>query len=121
MGELGDALAPTGFFAPAPLHYYVRLGVAFALVIGLGWLALAHTWLAAIPLGFACGQLGFYGHDAVHHAVARDRRINAAVGVMCFSIVNGLGFAYWTRIHLAHHKHLQREGLDPDLDFPVAL
>jgi len=119
-------LAESGFFDRAPRRYYVRLVGTVAAMVAFAALASQRAGslagaIAAVLVGIAWGQLGFYGHDAVHGAVARGRRRNALVGHVCLSVFNGLGFQYWRRIHVAHHRHLQSEELDPDLDFPTLL
>ena len=113
-------LESTGMFAAPSPAYHVRLVATLAATV-----ALACWWwwppLTIALLGLACVQLGFFGHDAVHGAVSSRRWVNVAVGYVSFSIANGVGFQYWTRIHLAHHRHLQVDGRDPDVDFPNAL
>jgi fatty acid desaturase len=125
VADLVTALEPTGMFERESRrggHVVARV----ALVVVLAVIAFARPWsligcVAAGLLGVAWGLVGFIGHDAVHRTAARTARGNAIAGHVCLSIVNGLGFDTWREIHRAHHKHLQVEDRDPDLDFPRVL
>lgn len=71
---------------------------------------LLHIVVGIIPIHLAFT----IWHEAAHGNISKDRRINNVVGVL------GM-FPYMTPyflqryVHLDHHKHLNQEGLDPNL------
>jgi fatty acid desaturase len=65
-------------------------------------------------LAFARVQIGLIGHDAGHLAVFRDRRANWALGQVCWSLVNGIGFWFWLERHNSHHGHTNCIDGDPE-------
>jgi fatty acid desaturase len=99
--------------------YYLRHAVyCFALLafgITIGWRVPALAAFAAALIAFGSVQLGFTGHDAGHRAVFRSTGANVALGVVCWSLVLGIGFWYWNHRHLRHHAHVNDLEADPDL------
>jgi fatty acid desaturase len=96
----------------------VRLGIHAALLIGAGWLvALSSGWVtlpAMFVLGLAQVTLFAPAHETMHQTAFASRRANAIVGWLtsCPSLLN---WHFYTAYHLAHHRHTQEPGLDPEL------
>jgi len=69
---------------------------------------------AALVAGHSWGCLGFLAHEALHHAVVRDRRIEKVVGAIGFGLY-GLSPTLWGAWHnQAHHGATGRPVADPD-------
>src|ERR1700761_8862803 len=106
------------------LRGVTRLGIHLALLIGAGWLvALASGW-AILPAVFLLGvvQAALFApaHETMHQTAFASRRANAIVGWLasCPSLLN---WDFYAAYHLAHHRHTQMPGLDPELAMaPVA-
>ena len=96
----------------------VRLGIHLALLVAAGvWVALASGWwlLAAVfVLGLVEVALFAPAHETMHQTAFASRRANAVVGWLtsCPSLLN---WHFYTSYHLAHHRHTQVPGLDPEL------
>jgi fatty acid desaturase len=103
-----------GYYALRGGTCLAMLAVAAALSLllapGPGWLA-----VCAILLAFAVVQVALIGHDAGHQAVLRRARANWALGLLCWSLVAGVGFWYWNDRHNRHHGHTNDADEDPDL------
>jgi fatty acid desaturase len=101
----------------------VRLGIHVGLLAAAGvWVALASGWwlLAAVfVLGLAQVALFAPAHETMHQTAFASRRANAVVGWLtsCPSLLN---WHFYTSYHLAHHRHTQVPGLDPELSGPLA-
>ncbi|HVY13888.1 MAG TPA: fatty acid desaturase [Rhodopila sp.] len=99
----------------------VRLGIHLALLAGAGWLvAIASgpaTILAVFGLGLVQVALFAPAHETMHQTAFASRRANAVVGWLtsCPSLLN---WHFYTAYHLAHHRHTQVLGLDPELAGP---
>src|SRR3984957_17567649 len=96
----------------------MRLGIHGALLLGTGWLvAIAGPW-TLLPAMFALGlvQVALFApaHETMHQTAFASRRPNAIVGWLtsCPSLLN---WHFYTAYHLAHHRHTQVRGLDPEL------
>ena len=119
---------PDRVLAPAELHALsrranlpgaVRLGVHAALLGGAGWwLAVAGPWMV-VPafLAFGLVQVALFApaHEMMHQTAFASRRANAIFGWLaaCPSLLN---LHFYTSYHLAHHRHTQIPGQDPELD-----
>lgn len=95
-----------------------RLAIHLALLGGTGWLvAIASGW-ALLPAVFALGvvQAALFApaHETMHQTAFASRRANAIVGWLasCPSLLNA---QFYTAFHLAHHRHTQVPGRDPEL------
>lgn len=95
-----------------------RLAIHLALLGGTGWLvAIASGW-ALLPAVFALGvvQAALFApaHETMHQTAFASRRANAVVGWLasCPSLLNA---QFYTAFHLAHHRHTQVPGRDPEL------
>jgi len=95
-----------------------RLAIHVTLLIGAGWLvAMASGW-AVPPAVFVLGlvQVALFApaHETMHRTAFASRRANAIAGWLtaCPSLLN---WHFYTAYHLAHHRHTQIQGLDPEL------
>jgi fatty acid desaturase len=99
----------------------VYLTAHLALLVAAGWLvAIASGWLllpAVIALGLVQVALFAPAHETMHQTAFASRRANAIIGwlVSCPSLLNA---QFYTCFHLAHHRHTQIAGQDPELDAP---
>jgi len=95
-----------------------RLTVHVALLAGTGWLvAIASgwsVWPAMFALGLVQAALFAPAHETMHQTAFASRRANAIVQWLtsCPSLLNA---QFYTAFHLAHHRHTQIPGLDPEL------
>ena len=96
----------------------VRLAIHLALLVAAGWLvAIASGWIV-LPAMFVlgCVQVALFApaHETMHQTAFASRRANTIVGWLasCPSLLN---WHFYTAYHLAHHRHTQVPGLDPEL------
>ncbi len=116
--EVRPHLAPT-VFEPAserllwlPVHLAVIAGLAGYVVRG------APPWyvalVCALVAGHSWGCLGFLAHEAMHHALTRNRALEKVVGYCGFGIYC-LSPTLWTAWHnQAHHGSTGKPVADPD-------
>lgn len=96
----------------------VRLTIHLVLLIGAGWLVAMSSGWAVLPAMFVLGltQVTLFApaHETMHQTAFASRRANAIVGWLasCPSLLN---WHFYTAYHLAHHRHTQEPGLDPEL------
>ena len=106
---------------------YGRYFVCFGLI--MGGIALAFYFLTltdnvywqmlnAVFFAFVLVQAGMLGHDLSHGQVFASNTNNNSVGVIMWGLVGGMSEGGWYDKHNAHHKHVNHDGLDPDLDLP---
>jgi fatty acid desaturase len=95
-----------------------RLAIHLALLVVAGWLIAVSTGWAVLPAVFVLGlvQVALFApaHETMHQTAFASRRANAVVGWLtsCPSLLN---WHFYTAFHLAHHRHTQIAGLDPEL------
>lgn len=95
-----------------------RLTIHLGLLGGAGWLVALSSGLSAVPAMFVFGiaQAALFApaHETMHQTAFASRRANAIVGWLtsCPSLLN---WHFYTAYHLAHHRHTQLPGLDPEL------
>jgi len=99
----------------------VRLGVHVGLLAGTGWLVAASSGWTVLPavllLGLVQAALFAPAHETMHQTAFASRRANAVVGWLT-SCPSLLDWHFYTAFHLAHHRHTQVPGLDPELMTP---
>ncbi len=102
----------------------IRLATHVMLLIGAGWLVAVSSGWANLPAVFLLGlvQVALFApaHETMHQTAFASRRANAIVGWLasCPSLLN---WDFYAAYHLAHHRHTQMPGLDPELAMaPVA-
>jgi fatty acid desaturase len=93
-----------------------------ALLGGAGWpVAISSGWFllpAMFALGVVQAALFAPAHETMHQTAFASRRANAIVQWLtsCPSLLNA---QFYTSFHLAHHRHTQIPGHDPELDAPT--
>jgi fatty acid desaturase len=95
-----------------PVHLTIITGAAAIVLSGAPpwYVALA----CAVVAGHSWGCLGFLAHEALHHAVVRNRALEKLVGYAGFGIY-GLSPTLWVAWHnQAHHGHTGKPVADPD-------
>ena len=98
-----------------------RLTVHLACMIAAGWgVAVASGWIT-LPAVFVLGlvQVALFApaHETMHQTAFASRRANAIIGWLT-SAPSLLNARFYTAFHLAHHRHTQIQGLDPELMSP---
>jgi fatty acid desaturase len=99
----------------------IRLAIHVALLLAAGWLvALSSGWLvlpAVFILGVVQAALFAPAHETMHQTAFASRRANTVVGWLAAS-PSLLNLQFYTAFHLAHHRHTQIPGRDPELGVP---
>jgi fatty acid desaturase len=99
----------------------LQLGVHLACLIAAGWwVAVASGWMilpAVFVLGLVQVTLFAPAHETMHQTAFASRRANAVVGWLT-SAPSLLNAQFYTAFHLAHHRHTQMPGFDPELISP---
>lgn len=90
------------------------IGIAGLFLTDNVWLLL----LDAAYMAFVYGQIGLLGHDAGHRQIFNRTKLNDIVGYPCGFLL-GISTQNWIEQHNTHHAHPNREGHDPDIDFPM--
>jgi fatty acid desaturase len=122
-GELQRRIRAAGLLQRR-LAYFVGKIIVVALLwsIGIAVLVfsrnLAILLLDAVYMAFVYGQIGLLGHDAGHQQIFNKTKLNDIVSYPCGLLV-GISQKSWTEKHNRHHAHPNREGHDPDIDFPI--
>jgi fatty acid desaturase len=103
------------------LHGAGRLAFHTAGLLAAGWwVAVATGWLmlpAVFILSLVQVALFAPAHETMHQTAFASRRANAVVGWLT-SAPSLLNAQFYTAFHLAHHRHTQIPGLDPELFSP---
>jgi fatty acid desaturase len=116
--EVRGHLSPV-LFKPAsgrllwlPVHLAVIVAAALWIVRAAPpWYA---ALLCALVAGHSWGCLGFLAHEAMHHALTRNRIVEKLVGYCGFGIY-GLSPTLWSAWHnQAHHGNTGKPVADPD-------
>ena len=100
----------------------MRLFVHLVLLVGAGWLVSVSSGWMILPAVFVLGlvQVALFApaHETMHQTAFASRRANAVVGWLtsCPSLLN---WHFYTAYHLAHHRHTQVPGEDPELAAPT--
>ncbi len=120
--EVRPALPPEAF-EPVPsrllwLSFHVAVIAVGVIAIARGW----GGWWAApffsIAIGQAFAGCAFVGHETMHGAVVRERRLRYAVGWLSF-LPFTLSPRLWVAWHnKVHHGYTMADGIDPD-SFPT--
>lgn len=119
-GQVNDALAPhlqkgnpafwrkfiivTGWFLAS---FVLMLNAKFL------WWQLAF----ALSYGLAASAVGFnIFHDANHGSISSNRRVNAAVAVLCSMMLGPSRYLWSYKHHVLHHRYTNIQGWDDDLE-----
>lgn len=97
-------------------HLAAHAGLAAGLAL---WIALAlPLWPLAIwPLGIALAFLFTLQHECTHRTPFRTGWLNEVVGHVTGAILIQ-PFHWFRAFHMAHHRHTNLPGRDPELDAP---
>jgi fatty acid desaturase len=101
---------------------FLRLGFHLGLIGVAGWLIAVAPGLLKLPaiLLMALAQSALFApmHETSHYTAFRTRWLNPAVGwVVGLPALHNWHF--YREFHLAHHRHTQVPGEDPELDDPT--
>ena len=94
-----------------------RLTIHLTLLMVAGWMVALSSGWTVLPAVFALGlvQVALFApaHETMHQTAFASRRANAVVGWLasCPSLLN---WHFYTAYHLAHHRHTQVPGEDPE-------
>ncbi|WP_410790031.1 fatty acid desaturase family protein [Kribbella sp. C-35] len=102
-----------GFYTALQIVNLVALGgvvTAMAFLRDSWWLM-----FLAVALAIVSAQIGFFGHDAGHHQIARKRVPTTLLGLLNANLLNGLSYGWWIDKHNAHHAHPNDLEADPDV------
>ena len=118
---LRTSVLDAGLPERARSYYAWRLGV-FCLILAAGVALLVIrpplTLLpAAVLIALGSVQVALVGHDAGHRAVFANRRANAILGYLCWSLTVGVSFRYWNDRHTRHHASPNHLARDPDVQW----
>ena len=99
----------------------VRLAIHGVALAGAGWLVAVAEGAWLLPAVFVLGlvQVALFApaHETMHQTAFRSRRANQIVGWIT-SAPSLLNAEFYASFHLAHHRHTQVPGLDPELLAP---
>ncbi len=120
---LQTRIRDVGLLQRRPSRFATKIVVTALLwTVGIAVLFLTdNVWLLildAVYMAFVYGQIGLLGHDAGHYQIFQRSRWNDAIGYPCSFLV-GISKQSWVEKHNRHHAHPNREGHDPDIDFPM--
>jgi fatty acid desaturase len=95
-----------------PVHLAVIIGsAAYVIAATPPWYV---SLVCAIAAGHSWGVLGFLAHDALHHALVKNRTVEKVIGYLGFGIY-GLSPTLWATWHnQAHHGNTGKPVDDPD-------
>lgn len=118
--ELMQRLVRAGVFRCAWASVAWRIALfAGAYLAGYAYLltdpGLAGCAVASVVIGLAHIHGNFVAHDAAHGAIARDERVNTAIGQLFDSFLGGYSFNYFRRAHDLHHFHCNEVDRDVNL------
>ncbi|MDQ2754007.1 MAG: acyl-CoA desaturase [Actinomycetota bacterium] len=117
---LSQSVRQAGLLEHRPGYYVLKLtsnvallgaGIAAFVYLGDSWWQL----VVAAYLAFVFAQIGFIGHDAGHRQVAKSRRVNDLIGLLCANLITGFSYSWWLNKHNRHHAHTNLVDRDPDI------
>jgi len=79
------------------------------------------TWfgnwiIGTLLFGLGYQQLGWLGHDACHHGLTPNRKLNNVLGYFFGNVLNGFSVNWWKNRHNSHHAITNVLDADPDVD-----
>ncbi|KAJ1558841.1 hypothetical protein HK405_012871, partial [Cladochytrium tenue] len=121
--KLRATLEEIGAFKSSKLYYAFKLASNVA-IAGLSLWMLAKwgttSTLAVVAAGLLMAlfwqQCGWLAHDALHHQVFKDRRLNDAFGFLVGNVMLGFSVNWWKNKHCTHHAMPNVHDVDPDID-----
>ena len=121
--QLRERIDEAGLLDRAYSYYCWRGGVSLSLLLGAIALTLrligqpGFLPIGGLLLALGSVQVALIGHDAGHLAIFRQSRANRLAGYACWSLLLGIGFAYWADRHARHHANTNDLTTDPDLQW----
>ena len=70
---------------------------------------------SALLLAAFWQQIAFIGHDAGHHSITHDFKLDSYIGLLVGNMLTGIGIGWWTKSHNTHHVVTNSVELDPDI------
>jgi len=121
--ELKNEVVAAGLYKKNPWKYIVHftlimLGVAASCYLLMITDNLFVQILNGVFFGSVLVQAGLLGHDFSHQQVFSSAKYNSFCAAVIWGLFGGLSEGGWYEKHNAHHKHVNHEGLDPDLNIP---
>jgi fatty acid desaturase len=116
---LRDEVEAAGAFTGRRGYFLARGAFIIGLILGsVALLAFAPTFwpLAALAVGLAWQQCGWFAHDLLHHSVFDRRAAGDRYGLLMGGVVLGFSADWWKRKHNTHHALPNVIGTDPDID-----
>jgi fatty acid desaturase len=104
-------------------YYWTKLCGAVALfastVVVFVWIGNS-WWQMFTAAAFApiLTQTAFLGHDAAHRQIFKSGKWNEWVSMVLADLMVGISYGWWQHKHTRHHGNPNKEGADPDIDFP---
>lgn len=119
--RLHRSLFDLGFYQTDYWFYFHQLLYSTAVIsVALGLLvcypgSLPHLLISALLLAFFWHCLSFAAHDAGHHSITCNTRIDDVIGIFIASCCGGLSFSWWAVSHNVHHVVTNEPENDPDI------
>eukprot|EP01123_Difflugia_compressa_P002323 TRINITY_DN13020_c0_g1_i1.p1 TRINITY_DN13020_c0_g1~~TRINITY_DN13020_c0_g1_i1.p1 ORF type:complete len:378 (-),score=41.77 TRINITY_DN13020_c0_g1_i1:54-1058(-) len=106
-----------GYFKPN-VYWQLYKCITSVSFIVLGTVATwAGQWmLGSILFGIGYQQLGWLGHDACHHGLTTNRKLNNFLGYIFGNFLSGFSVNWWKDRHNTHHAITNVLDSDPDVD-----
>ncbi|MBS0644119.1 MAG: fatty acid desaturase [Proteobacteria bacterium] len=96
------------------IHSVLLVAAGLVVALSSGWMVLP----AMAALGIVQAALFAPAHETMHQTAFASRRMNAVVGWIC-ACPSLLNWHFYIAFHLAHHRHTQIPGQDPELAAPA--
>jgi len=110
-------LLEEGYFEPNVWwQTYKSVSCVGFLVLGTIATYFGYWLMGAILCGIGYQQLGWLGHDACHHGLTKNRKLNNALGYFFGNVLNGFSVNWWKDRHNSHHAITNVLDADPDVD-----
>jgi fatty acid desaturase len=104
-------------------YYWTKLGaiaVLFPAAVLL-FIWIGDTWwqmFVAVAFALLLAQTAFLGHDAAHRQIFKSGHWNDWISMLVADLFVGISFGWWQNKHARHHGNPNKEGSDPDIEFP---
>jgi fatty acid desaturase len=121
--QLAQRVRAAGLMRRRYGYYWTKLG-AIAVIFPLAVLTFIWIgdswWQLFVAVGFALllTQTAFLGHDAAHRQIFRSGHWNDWTSIVIADVFVGMSVGWWQSKHARHHGNPNKEGSDPDIDFP---
>lgn len=118
--EIIRACQDEGLNKPVPLQATLRIiscAGLLSLTTAFCWQtgSLLYLVIGTVVISLCMSQLAFWGHNAGHEAITKQRFWNKLLGQVSMTVFCGLAFEEWRDRHRSHHRYVQEDGVDPDM------